>query len=67
MGGVACCMPKVELEPAGLKLSGVVEEEFLLLSVAAVLAAGGVLRPEPAPPRPQVAPPAPALDEISGI
>ena len=59
MGGVACCMPKVELEPAGLKLSGVVEEEFLLLPVAAVLAAGGVLRPEPAPPRPQVAPPAP--------
>ena len=52
-------MPKVELELAGLKLSGVVEEEFLLLPVAAVLAAGGVLRPEQAPPRPQVAPPAP--------
>ena len=52
-------MPKVELELAGLKLSGVVEEEFPLLPVAAVLAAGGVLRPEQAPPRPQVAPPAP--------
>ena len=54
------CMPKVELELAGLKLAGVLEQEFLLLPVAAVLAAGGVLRPEPeSPAGPQVAPAAP--------
>jgi len=50
-------VPKIELELAGLKLAGVLEQGFLLLPVAAVLAGGGVLRPEPASPAgPQVAP-----------
>ena len=53
-------MPKVELELAGLKLAGVLEQAFLLLPVAAVLAVGGVLRPEPeSSAGPQVAPAAP--------
>ena len=62
------CMRKVLLDLGGVRVEGVVERDFLLLLVAAVLAAGGSLQavpleaadPEPDPPAAQVPPPPPA-------
>ena len=61
-------MRKVLLDLGGLSVEGVVERDFVLLLVAAVLAAGGSLRalpqeaadPEPDPPAARVRPPSPA-------
>ena len=40
-------MPAVELVVGGVGISGVVEQEFLVLPITAVLSAGGVIRPAP--------------------
>ena len=40
-------MPAVELVVGGVCISGVVEQEFLVLPITAVLSAGGVIRPAP--------------------
>ena len=61
-------MRKVLLDLGGVSVEGVVERDFVLLPVAAVLAAGGSLRavppgaadPEPDPPAARVPPPPPA-------
>ena len=58
-------MPAVELVVGGVCISGVVEQEFLVLPITAVLSAGGVIRPapleapppRPLPPRPPAPPP----------
>ena len=62
-------MRKVLLELGGVRVEGVVERDYVLLPVAAVLAAGGSIRalpleaaadPEPDPPAARVPPPPPA-------